>query len=232
MMRSREMRFSNFTVVFLFILISVYAPPCVGDVLFADDFEKKAIDKGKWIPTGTWSLDGGTLDVNGGEVGITVKDNFTDFEFSVDFNMINPLFAANFVVRGEDPNNCTLVQVVADNRNEFWWFTRVNGAYIVNAEDQLANESGVHPKLNKWYTIKIVAEGERYELYLGEQGKELGLSCTWKDNTHGEGGVGFRAGGGEHCLYDNVLVTTVGHSFAVNPHNSLPTVWGAVKNRY
>ena len=69
---------------------------------------------------------------------------------------------------------------MADGRDQFWWFTRVGGNYIVNDEDKLDNESGVHAELGKWYTIKIVAEGERYDLYLGERGKELKLSCTWK----------------------------------------------------
>ena len=49
------MRFSIFTF-FLFILISVYAPLCVGEVLFEDDFEKNEIDKNKWAPTGGWKL--------------------------------------------------------------------------------------------------------------------------------------------------------------------------------
>ena len=87
-------------------------------MLFEEDFEGGVIDESKWIPVATWSLDGGVLDVNGGEVGITVRNDFTDFEFSVDFNMVDPLFAANFVVRAEDPDNCTLVQFVADDRNE------------------------------------------------------------------------------------------------------------------
>ena len=228
MMKPREMRLSIFTL-FLFILISAYVPFCVGEVLFEDDFNRKAIDKGKWNPTGTWSADGEALTVNGGEVGITLKNDFTDFEFYVDFYMINPLWAANWVVRGENPNNCTLVQIVVDGRNQFWWFTRVGGNYIVNDDDKLDNKSGVHAELGKWYTIKIVAEGERYDLYLGERSKELKLSCTWKDDTNDKGGIGFRAGGGEHSLYDNVLVTTVGHSFAVDPHNSLSTLWGSLK---
>ena len=228
MMKSREMRFCVSTF-FLFILTSVYAPLCVGEVLFEDDFNKKDIDKGKWIPAGTWSLDDEALDVNGGEVGITVRNDFTDFEFYSDFNMINPLFAANFVVRAEDPNNCTLVQFVSDNRNQLWWFTRVGGNYIVKDDDKLANESDVQPELGEWYTLKIVAEGGRYDLYLGEQGKELGLACTWEDKTHNKGGIGFRAGGGEHALYDNVLVTTVGHSFPVNPADALPVTWGKLK---
>ena len=227
-MKLRELRFSLFTL-FLLILISADAPLCVGEVLFEDDFNKKPIDKGKWAPTGTWSADGETLTVNGGEVGITVKNDFTDFEFYVDFHMINPLWAANWVMRAEDPNNCTLVQIVADGRDQFWWFTRVGGNYIVKDEDKLDNESGVHAELGKWYTIKIVAEGERYDLYLAERGNELKLSCTWKDDTNNKGGIGFRAGGGEHSLYDNVLVTTVGHSFAVNPEDALPVTWGKLK---
>ena len=80
MMNSREMRFSIFTF-FSFILISVYAPPCIGDVLVEDDFYANKIDKGKWMPTGSWSLDSGALDVNGGEVGITVMNNFTTLSF-------------------------------------------------------------------------------------------------------------------------------------------------------
>ena len=228
MMKSREMRFSIFTF-FSFVLISVYATLCVGDVLFEEDFEGGDIDRDKWIPAPTWSVDDGALDANDGEVGITVRNDFTDFEFYSDFNMVDPLYAPNFVLRAQDPNNCTLVQFVSDDRNELWWFTRINGGYIVNDEDKLANESSVHPELGKWYTTKMVAEGKRYELYLGERGDELKLACTWEDDTHSEGGIGFREGGGEHCLYDNVLVTTVGHNFAVNPHNSLPTVWGGIK---
>ena len=190
---------------------------------------RKQLTKVNGPPTGTWSTDGKTLTVNGGEVGITLKNDFTDFEFYVDFNMVNPLWASNWVVRAEDPNNCTLVQIVADNRNQFWWFTKVDGNYIVKDEGKLDNESGVHPELGKWYTIKIVAEGDRYDLYLGERGKELGLCCTWKDKTHDKGGIGFRAGGGEHSLYDNVLVTTVGHSVAVDPADALPVTWGKLK---
>ena len=228
MKKLKELRL-GISTLFFFILISVYAPLCVSEVLFEDDFDRKDIDKGKWAPAGGWSLDGETLEVNGGEVGISVKNDFTDFEFYVDFYMINPLWASNWVVRAKDINNCTLVQIVADNRNQFWWFTRVGGTYIVKDEDKLDNESGLHPELEKWYTIKIVAEGDRYDLYLGERGKDLELSCTWNDKTNDKGSIGFRASGGEHSLYDNLLVTTIGHSFAVNPEDSLPVTWGELK---
>ncbi len=228
MMKSRKLRFSVFTL-FSFILISVYAPLCIGKVLIEDDFEKNNIDNNKWIPTDGWSLDGGKLDVNGGGVGISKVTDLTEFEFNVDFNMVNPLWSANWVVHAEDQDNCTLVQIVADARNQFWWFTRVNGAYDVPDHGKLDNKSGVHPELGKWYTIKIVVKDGSYDIFLGERGDDLELCCTWKDKTHSKGAVGFRAWTGEHTLYDNVLVTTVGHVSPVNPEDALPVTWGKLK---
>ena len=227
-MKSREMRFSIFTF-FSFILIA-YTSICVGEVLFEENFEGGKIDQKKWNPAPTWVVKTGVLDANGGEIGITVKNDFTDFEFYADFNMLSAnKFAPNFVLRAKDKDNCTLVQIVADARNQLWWFMRVGGNFKVDAKNFLANESGVQPELERWYSIKLVAEGNRYELHLGKQGEELKLACKWTDKTHKRGGIGFREGNGEHCLYDNILVATVGHSFAVNPHNSLPTVWGRIK---
>ncbi len=228
-MKSREMRFSIFTF-FSFILILVYASICVGEVLFKENFEGGKIDQKRWNPAATWVVKKGVLDANGGEIGITVKNDFTNFEFYADFNMLSAnKFAPNFVLRAKDKDNCTLVQIVADDRNQLWWFMRVGGGFKVDAKNFKANESGVQVELEKWYSIKLVAEGNRYELHLGDQGKELKLACTWEDKTHKRGSIGFREGGGEHCLYDNILVTTVGHNFAVNPHNNLPTVWGRIK---
>jgi len=234
-MKSREMRFSIFTF-FSFILVLAYTSTCVGEVLFEDDFEGGTVDKKKWNPAETWVVDKGALGANGGEIGITVKNDFTDFEFHTDFNMVAPLFSPNFVLRAKDKDNCTLVQLVADARNQFWWFTKVGGKYIVDAKNFQANESGVKPELGKWYSIKLVAEGNRYEIHLAEQGKELKLACKWEDKTHNKGGIGFREGAGEHCKYDNVVVTTIGHSFdnatPVNKNDKLPTMWGNIKRSY
>ncbi len=227
-MKSREMRCSVYSLLII-ILISIYTPNCVAEVLLEDDFEKNAIDNNKWIPTDGWSLDGGTLDVNGGGVGLSKVTDLTDFEFNVDFKMVDPLWSANWVVHAEDQNNCTLVQIVADNRNQFWWFTRVNGEYNVPDHGKLANKSGLHPKLGEWYTIKIVVEDGSYEIYLAERGKDLKLCCTWKDNTHDKGSVGFRAWTGEHTVYDNVLVTSVGYVASVDPTDALPVTWGKLK---
>ena len=222
------MRFSIFT--FFSLILMAYASICVGEVLFEENFEGGKLDQKKWNPAATWIVKKGVLDANGGEIGITVKNDFTDFEFYADFNMLSAnKFAPNFVLRAKDKDNCTLVQIVADARNQLWWFMRVGGDFKVDAKNFLANESGVQPELDRWYSIKIVAEGNRYELHLGKQDEELKLACKWTDKTHKRGGIGFREGNGEHCLYDNILVATVGHSFAVTPHNSLSTVWSRIK---
>jgi hypothetical protein len=61
-----------------------------GKILFEEDFEKR-IDKKVWIPSSTWEIVDGTLDILGGGEGYTLKNDFTDFEFSVDFLIVSGL---------------------------------------------------------------------------------------------------------------------------------------------
>ena len=107
------MRFSIFT--FFSLILIAYASICVDEVLF----EGGTIDQKKWNPAVTWVVDKGVLGANGGEIEITVKNDFTDFEFYADFNMLSAnKFAPNFVLRVPDKDNCALVQLVADARNQ------------------------------------------------------------------------------------------------------------------
>ena len=116
-MKSREMRFSIFTLFSLILM--AYASICVGEVLFEENFEGGKIDQKRWDPSAGWVVKEGALDANGGEIGITVKNDFTDFEFYADFNMLSAnKFAPNFVLRAPDKDNCALVQLVADARNQ------------------------------------------------------------------------------------------------------------------
>ena len=111
------MRFSIFT--FFSLILIAYASICVGEVLFEENFEGGKIDQKKWNPAATWVVDKGVLGANGGEIEITVKNDFTDFEFYADFNMLSAnKFAPNFVLRVPDKDNCALVQLVADARNQ------------------------------------------------------------------------------------------------------------------
>ena len=229
MVKSKGKAF-NLVTFFSFVFIYVYASVCVGEVLFEDNFEGNKVDKDKWDVPAAWAINKGALDANGGEVGITVKNDFTDFEMYCDFNMVDPLWSAEFVLRAQDKDNCYMFQIVADNRHQFWNHLRVGGAWQILDANKVADKSGVDPKLGEWYNVKIVVEGSRLDLYYNQRGKEPKLAFTWEDDTYKKGAVGFRQGGGEHCLYDNVLVTTIGHKAAINPHKSLPTIWGRIKN--
>ena len=229
MMRSRKK-----AVALMFLLsVLMLANPTVRsgkcEVLFADDFEAGEIDEDVWIPAPSWEIVDGVLDANGGEVaGITVKNDFTDFEFSCDFNMVSPLWAAEPVLRAQDQSNLYLFQIVADARHQFWPTTRVAGVWTVA---KIADESGVNPELGEWYSIKIIAEGGSFDGYYNHRGEELKFAFNWEDDTFTEGAIGFRELGGEHCMYDNVLVTTIGHSAgAVNPGGSLSATWGELKD--
>jgi len=228
-MKSKGNTLSIFTFLF-FIFILAHASVCVGGILFEEDFEGK-IDKNKWDLPPAWKIDNGVLDANGGEVGITVKNDFTDFELYCDFNMVAPLWSAEFVLRAQDKDNCYMFQIVADNRHQFWNHLRVGGQWQMPDANKVADESGVEPKLGEWYSVKIVVEGSRFDYHHGQRGKEPKLAFTWEDDTYKEGAIGFREGGGEHCLYDNLVVTTIGGA-AIAPYKSLPTIWGKIKNGY
>ena len=237
MMDSKGRKSSIFTLL-SFALISICAAVCFGEVLFEDDFEKNAIDEDKWVLEVGWKIvqgqgiKGNALNVNKGAPGLAVKNDFTDFEFSCDFHPVGPaLYAPAFCLRAQDPENLYMPEVVADERDAIWWHIRDKGKWIIPEEAQLPNESGVKCKNGEWYSIKIVAQGKHFELHLAESGKELKLSSTWEDGTFSKGAIGFY-GGSQECLYDNVLVTTIGGEAVKDLHKNLPTVWGGIRNGY
>ena len=216
-----------FQMFLLSVLMLAAASVCFGEILFEDDFEAGEIDTDVWIPAPTWQIVDGVLDANGGEVaGITVQDDFTDFEFSCDFKMVSQLYSAEPVLRATGQDSFYLFQIVADNRHQFWPTIRAAGQWqIANIPD----ESGVNPQLNEWYSMKIIAEGGSFDCYYNQRGEELQFSFHWEDATLESGAIGFRELGGEHCMYDNVLVCSIG-GCAVNPEDSLPTTWGKLKD--
>ena len=104
----------KFSIATLFSLASILicAAVCFGEVLFEDDFEENAIDESKWVLQVGWKIvqgqgvKGNALDVNKGESGLSVKNDFTDFEFLCDFKPMGPaLYAPQFSLRAQDPEN-------------------------------------------------------------------------------------------------------------------------------
>ena len=88
MNRSR-MKDSTWWVLFFSVLTLTTTSVCwgAGEILFEEDFES-GLDENVWIPAGTWKIMEGTLDIEGGGEGFTVRNDFTDFEFSADFLIV------------------------------------------------------------------------------------------------------------------------------------------------
>jgi len=201
-----------------------------GEILFQEDFEAAELDKDKWVPDETsWSIVDGVLDVTKGAgghlIGYTVRNDFTDFEFSADFKMSGGA-CSSFVLRAQSDTDYYMVQFCQPNDNTVWWHTFTGGNYVV---EQIQIESGLIPEPEVWYSVKFVVEGEKFTLYVGERGEELELANSWENNSYGEGGVGFWTCCDEHTQYDNVLVTTIGYVQSVSPEGNLSTTWGSMK---
>lgn len=231
MIKSRRKVVAGLAFLF-FVSILVAASVCLGkgQILFEEDFEAGKIDKNVWVPAPTWKVVDGVLDAAGGEAGYTVKNNFTDFEFSADFKIVSAY--NGFVMRAQDQDNLYMHQVgVGDNT--IWWHSKVGGAW---APEKKPIESGLIPKADVWYRMKFIVEGNQFKCLMAERGKELDekkhLVGTWKHDKFKNGGIGFRESGAEHSQYDNVLVTTIGYVQAVSPNGHLSITWGNIKSGY
>ena len=231
MTRLRKKAFA-FQAFFFSVLMLATVSVCLGagEILFEEDFEA-GIDKNVWIPADTWQIIDGTLDIDGGDEGYTVRNDFTDFEFSADFVIVAGYNA--FIMRVQDAGNL-YGHMVGDNDPLVWWHSKAGGVW---APEPRPIENASVPKLNVWYRMKFIVEGSKFTCLMGERGEELNevdhLVGTWKHDAFDSGAIGFRESGGEHCQYDNVLVTTIGFEpFAVGPEDNLSTTWGDVKKIY
>ena len=227
MTRLRKKAFA-FQAFFFSVLMLATVSVCLGagEILFEEDFEA-GIDKGIWIPAPGWNVVDGVLDANGGESGYTVQNDFVDFEFSADTQIIANYLG--FVMRAQDLDNLYMHQVGAGDPT-IWWHSKVGGGW---APEQKPIESKLIPELNVWYRMKFIVEGEQFTCLMAERGEELNeedhLVGTWKHDAFDSGAIGFRHSGGEHAQYDNILVTTIGYTTAVSPEGNLSTTWGRIK---
>ena len=159
----------------------------VGEVLIEDDFEGK-IDKGMQDVPAVWTIDKGALSANGGGIRITKRTDFIDFEIYYDFNMQINLWDAEPVVRASDKGNLYMFQIVADPRHQFWNHIQTNNKWNIPDEFKIPDKSKVNPQMGKWYSAKLVVEGNTFELYYGPgknlKGKGLKKAFTWTDKQN------------------------------------------------
>ena len=167
MNRSR-MKDSTWWVLFFSVLTLTTTSVCwgAGEILFEEDFES-GLDENVWIPAGTWKIIDGTLDIEGGGEGFTVRNDFTDFEFSADFLIVAGYNA--FLMRVQDAGNLYGHMVGADDPI-MWWHSK-EGDEWTPVEKPI--EKAPIPKLNVWYRMKFIAEGSQFTCLMAERGEEL-----------------------------------------------------------
>ena len=224
-------RFTYFAfLLYAFISAATFVCFGEGEILFQEDFEAAELDENNWVPdAGSWSIVDGVLDITKGAggrpVGYTVRNNFTEFEFSAYFKMSGGE-CSSFVMRLQSDTDYNMAQFCQPNDNTVWWHTFTGGAYVV---DQIPIESGLTPEAEVWYSVKFVVEDDNFTLYMAEQGEELELANSWQNDSYSEGAIGFWTCCNEHAQYDNVLVTTIGYVQPVSPEGNLSTTWGSIK---
>ena len=101
-----------------------------------------------------------------------------------------------------------------------WWHSKVGGVW---APVEKPIEKAAIPKLNVWYRMKFIVEGQKFTCLMAKRDEEFDeakhLVGTWKHKAFKKGAIGFRKSGTEHSRYDNVLATIVGvnETTAVKP---------------
>jgi len=202
-----------------------------GEILFKEDFRADQIDERVWVPGPTWEIVDEVLKTGAGgkDIGFTVRNDFTDFEFSADFNIIAG--CGIFVMRAKDHKNYYMHRINAGVGEILW-------QYLIAANWPFADpkpiESGLVPESEVWYRIKFIVEGKKFTCLMAKRGAELNekkhLVGVWENNAFADriGAIGFDG----DSRYDNVLVTTIGYTQAVSPEGHLSTTWGKIRSGY
>ena len=217
---------------------------CFSAVLFQDDFEGAALDKTKWLPTAGWKLvtaDGpavlgkNVLYIDGGEAGISVKNDFSDFQYEADFR--SGTGYSGFVFNAQDnANNFYMHQISVTGSghtpNNMRWHWKVAGTWNV---EPIPFMNGVELKQKVWYHVKFIVEGVSFKVWVVETDqvgkKNMVQIGDWTDKSANfkKGAIGFRSSGGEIMEYDNVVVKNIEPLTAVQLGTKLPTTWSRIK---
>jgi hypothetical protein len=219
-----------------------------SEILFEDDFESGKIDKNKWTPQGSWVIKDNAddhdvlgkhvIEIQGGDVGLSVDDFPKEFDYYADFKaMQNGL--TGFVFHGTDAGNIYMHQVSTSSSGHtpqhIRWHRRVNGGW---AAEPGAFEDGVDRDPDVWYRAKFeVRSGHNFKAYIGPVGggiDELSFVSEWTDSqgAHSSGKIGFRKGGAEQAQYDNIIVVTPDFNpTPVEPMGKAAVTWGNLKRK-
>ena len=80
-------------------------------------------------------------------------------------------------------------------------------------------------ELHKWYRLKIIAKGNRFQCFI--DGKEM---LDFLDDTYTEGRIYLSSGWGNRVHFDDFEVQY--EALSVQPRRKLTTTWGAIKGNF
>jgi hypothetical protein len=236
--------------VFVLGILMIPAQFSTGDILFEDDFEGGKLDAKKWVEHPNWhiikpeenikALGNEVLDFADGETNISIRDDIADFVFEADFNAKAAGKITGFVMRAQNKTNDLYMHQISANGsghtpNNMRWHTKVGGGWQVEPIPFFDKEI-VEPET--WYRARFIVEGKNFKSYVLEtedfwkdpRNAKMRQIGDWDNDTYDEGAIGFRASGGEHMRYDNVLVYDIGDDvFAVEAGGKLAVTWGQLK---
>jgi hypothetical protein len=243
------------SILTIFAVLTFFSSTSLAKVLFEEDWESGKIDASKWKARAQWKIvDSGNvkglgkhvLELDGGEAGITVKNDFKDFVYEADFQALGNKITG-FVFRAQDDaSNFYMHQISADGSghtpNNMRWHWKVGGTWNV---EPIPFDKVIKILPSKWYHARFVVQGFNFKVFVVEKEKhgkaDMLQIGDWTDNKKGgsgnfaTGALGFRSSGGEKMQYDNIVVgdTLADIPVAVEPKGKLATAWGMLKtSRY
>jgi hypothetical protein len=103
---------------------------------------------------------------------------------------------------------------IANNPSVVWFHT-----FTPAAENGYRLElvpSALEPQLGVWYQMKVVANDNAFDVFLGEPGSALHHCASWRDRlrTFRHGAVGVWEHGGEAGEYRALRVESLSHNDA------------------
>ena len=96
---------------------------------------------------------------------------------------------------------------------------------ILTGIEKLHTFSLFNFKLHKWYRLKIVAKGNRFQCFIDD--KEM---LDFLDDTYTEGGIYLSAAKGSRVHFDDFEIQYA--ALSVQPRKKLTTTWGKIKGDF
>ena len=100
---------------------------------------------------------------------------------------------------------------------------RIDGVRIGN---KLLEFSPFAFEMDKWYRLKVIAKGNRFQVFVNQQ-----KMLDFLDNTYAEGRIYLSSGHGNRAHFDDFEVRW-GGALPVQLQRKLTTTWGQIKRSF